>query len=724
MSKLISGNPYSLKEIFAGDNDKIIIPDLQRDYCWGNPYSNNSEESLVDSFLDSILKLDMEKDITMGLIYGYYDELKPCHLQLCDGQQRLTTLFLILGVINRQTNNKYRETLISNFELYEDDKEPHLLYGIRESSLYFLSDLTIHYFLDTKIQYNEIEAQYWFLNSYKQDPTILSILRALMTIDKRLKNCIDYVKLGDFLQEHLKFLFYDMEERQNGEETFVIINTTGEPLSANQNLKPLVILHNKSYLRKVQNANGSFTEHNTAQDWEEMETWFWQNRRLNDYDTSTEGMLAFLHCVRVLESPTEEDWHHTIDINDDKFPISIKMEKIWEWFCAYKRIYILDYSRLSTPKIVYPDRQRHYTQKDLFSILPTMLYCKKNKDATDEEIQRIYHLFNNMGRYRTVTRSSQNEAVNVPAYRACQWVEHLPSKDVLSFLETTSFDVGEEKIKLSFIRDNNDDNSKRLHIEELFACAESFKIYDGQIATLITWSNSSLELLDYYFGKIKDLWVNPENLNKLRRALLAFGISDYPMSTDTANWTLCADTEWRKLFEHQGKQIVSFINSGSLDEIINNHNDEESPYFPLIHDESYLEFSRDHKIRIHAQGVIELLAKTRASANFLIFHRGVVFEKDMVNMDKWNGFWVWSDGKESVFCSDSIEYNLTLEMSIIDTGYKIVAYIDRRPSKPSVKTSILTNIGFSYINDSWQYPTINSPSEAKNKFIEITTSIH
>ena len=123
------------------------------------------------------------------------------------------------------------------------------------------------------------------------------------------------------------------------------------------------------------------------------------------------------------------------------------------------------------------------------------------------------------------------------------------------------------------------------------------------------------------------------------------------MSTDTANWTLCADTEWRKLFEHQGKQIVSFINSGSLDEIINNHNDEESPYFPLIHDESYLEFSRDHKIRIHAQGVIELLAKTRASANFLIFHRGVVFEKDMVNMDKWNGFWVWSDGKESVFCS-------------------------------------------------------------------------
>ena len=77
MSNMISGNPYSLKEIFSGENDKIIIPDLQRDYCWGNPFSKDSEESLVDSFLDSIFnvyKHNPDKDITMGLIYGYYDE--------------------------------------------------------------------------------------------------------------------------------------------------------------------------------------------------------------------------------------------------------------------------------------------------------------------------------------------------------------------------------------------------------------------------------------------------------------------------------------------------------------------------------------------------------------------------------------------------------------------------------------------------------------------------
>ena len=30
----ISGNEYSLSDLFGGDT-KVIIPDLQRDYCWG-----------------------------------------------------------------------------------------------------------------------------------------------------------------------------------------------------------------------------------------------------------------------------------------------------------------------------------------------------------------------------------------------------------------------------------------------------------------------------------------------------------------------------------------------------------------------------------------------------------------------------------------------------------------------------------------------------------------
>ena len=61
----------------------------------------------------------------------------------------------------------------------------------------------------------------------------------------------------------------------------------------------------------------------------------------------------------------------------------------------------------------------------------------------------------------------------------------------------------------------------------------------------------------------------------------------------------------------------------------------------------------------------------------------------MVNMNSWNGFWVWSDGAESVFYSGCRKYNLTLDMRILDNGYQIVAWIDRNPAKPSIKTKAL-----------------------------------
>lgn len=400
MAQLISGEAYSLSEIFCGENDKVIIPDLQRDYCWGNPISDNAEDSLARSFIDSILRLEKSQEITMGLIYGYYDKvLTPYHLQLCDGQQRLTTLFLIIGVINRMLpGNKYRDLLISNFELLEDDNEPHLLYGIRESSLYFLSDLTLHYFLKDSLSVNELGDQSWFLNSYHHDPTIASIIRALTTIECKLKDCKNLELLGDFLILKLKFLFYDMDNRQNGEETFVVINTTGEPLTANQNLKPQIMMANPSYSRCTNDSqNGVF---NAAQDWEIMETWFWKHRKKNEYDTSTEGMLAFLHCVRILESGDESSWYKNYEISNDKFPLSISMDTIWKWFCAYKRMYETDYVRLFTPKVNYPETQSHYTQKELYSILPTMVYCAKYPEASVNNIQRVYHILCNMARYR------------------------------------------------------------------------------------------------------------------------------------------------------------------------------------------------------------------------------------------------------------------------------------------------------------------------------------
>ena len=80
----VSGETYSLSELFSG-NRKIIIPDLQRDYCWGNKEASIGND-LVGNFMESLTRLfkEPQRRINLGLIYGY--EAPENHIQLCDGQ--------------------------------------------------------------------------------------------------------------------------------------------------------------------------------------------------------------------------------------------------------------------------------------------------------------------------------------------------------------------------------------------------------------------------------------------------------------------------------------------------------------------------------------------------------------------------------------------------------------------------------------------------------------
>ena len=86
--KLSSGNEYNLSELFS-ENRKIIIPDLQRDYCWGNKAHGPNKDELVTGFINSLFDIfSKQKDIDtaaafqLGMIYGY--EEPDGFIHLCD----------------------------------------------------------------------------------------------------------------------------------------------------------------------------------------------------------------------------------------------------------------------------------------------------------------------------------------------------------------------------------------------------------------------------------------------------------------------------------------------------------------------------------------------------------------------------------------------------------------------------------------------------------------
>ena len=303
ISKLESGKTYSLDQIFSKDFS-IAIPDLQRDYCWGlETYDRNGNQQgeLVSRFLTSLKdnwqeRLASDEFTPMGLIYGY--EWPKGTYQLCDGQQRITTFFLLVGelykndLISDDVRDSLRNILVKRKR--EDNEEltsSGLQYSIRETTLYFLTDLVTQYFLSDNCELpfcnlDEREKSHlvlklngrpsWYFLEYDNDPTIQSMLGAIYTIRKFLKNSFeDSLSISSFasaIANKFSFIYYDMGNRMRGEKTYVVLNTSGEPLTSTENLKPLMIAglsdeqENESFLKVI------------SQQWEDREDWFWKHK--------------------------------------------------------------------------------------------------------------------------------------------------------------------------------------------------------------------------------------------------------------------------------------------------------------------------------------------------------------------------------------------------------------------------------------------------------------
>ena len=152
----------------------ILIPMIQRDYVQGrtNPKSSEIRKQFLDDIRDSIFDIYNGKKNTLELdfVYGYIynDVFIPL-----DGQQRLTTLFLLHWYF------AIKEDLLSSYKEYFSK----FRYQVRPSTDDFFRRLVLFSYND----YNEatlnekklseaIINKNWFLSKWKHDNTIMSSL--------------------------------------------------------------------------------------------------------------------------------------------------------------------------------------------------------------------------------------------------------------------------------------------------------------------------------------------------------------------------------------------------------------------------------------------------------------------------------------------------------------------------------------------------------------------
>jgi len=198
----------------------IEIPIIQRDYVQGR--DDNKAKEIRKSFLDDIFKsLENKEKFHLDFIYGSFEERKFIPI---DGQQRLTTLFLLYWYFSKKENREFNtvftyKTRVSSREFFEK---------IFNFKIDFSKDYTVS---------EQILNSKEFIPFWENDPTIKSILVMLDEIHNRQIEVNYFDRL-----DNITFEVFELEDfgKEQSEELYRKMNSRGKSLTAFENFKAII----------------------------------------------------------------------------------------------------------------------------------------------------------------------------------------------------------------------------------------------------------------------------------------------------------------------------------------------------------------------------------------------------------------------------------------------------------------------------------------------------
>ncbi|MCR4587520.1 MAG: DUF262 domain-containing protein [Lachnospiraceae bacterium] len=199
----------------------VTIPIIQRDYAQGR----ENAKRVRTRFLESLYKAVVEKPITLDFVYG---AIKDGVLTPLDGQQRLTTLFLLHWYIAKKEDvSEEKYSFLRKFSYMTR-------YSARDFCAFlvgFKPDLERGHFALSE----QIIDQSWFPFEWKKDPTIASMLVMLDAIDSVFYNTTG---VWEKLQEGaISFYFLSITKLGLTDDIYIKMNSRGKPLTLFEHFK-------------------------------------------------------------------------------------------------------------------------------------------------------------------------------------------------------------------------------------------------------------------------------------------------------------------------------------------------------------------------------------------------------------------------------------------------------------------------------------------------------
>ena len=228
---------YTLLNFLKSEYSDAIsfeIPIIQRDYAQGR--SDERSKEIRKTFLGSLIAAVEnypQKNIELDFVYGKRNKNK---IYLLDGQQRITTLYLLHWYLAQRLQ---KPSLL---------KDVALSYRVRQYADEFTQKLSDE---STQIDFSSIVPSQaicnctWFFDAWKHDPTVKGMLNTLNTIHELLKDKeINEERYWQPLEEGaVTFYWLDLEEHQLTDELYLKMNARGKQLSNFENFKASLVKH-------------------------------------------------------------------------------------------------------------------------------------------------------------------------------------------------------------------------------------------------------------------------------------------------------------------------------------------------------------------------------------------------------------------------------------------------------------------------------------------------
>ena len=257
---------------------KVIIPINQRDYAQGRTDEETIAERFVEDLKSALDGHGPDDSLVLDFVYGSNQDAKV-FLPL-DGQQRLTTLWLLHWYIAFKSNSNLTQDDLNAFRNFS--------YETRSSSREFIEKLndllkdreTIKGNLTNNGLKNKIEEYSWFLKSWKEDQTVSAMLNMLGRIEKIFMDPADGVKTEEMNEywkkiqsENAPIVFYSLILENFGltDDLYIKMNARGKPLTNFENFKADLV----SFLEHRNGTVADRTSRKLDTTWTDL---FWKNK--------------------------------------------------------------------------------------------------------------------------------------------------------------------------------------------------------------------------------------------------------------------------------------------------------------------------------------------------------------------------------------------------------------------------------------------------------------